>query len=418
MTDLTEKTLKDRYFLRKKVGSGGMADVYQAWDTMRSTRLAVKVLRRDLVGNPRFFKMFTQEASFYRKLEHPNIVRLYGFEKDGDIAFIIMDWIEGTSLSQAVEAQKGPFSLVDVSQILSPVCSALQYAHQKQVFHCDVKPGNILLHKDGKVLLTDFGVARLASESSEGGTASFMAPEQFTTGGVDARTDIYALGIVSYVMLGGGELPFQGNSSQSRGNTPREKIAWEHQNLPLPPLSQVNPQVPMAVETVVSTALSKDPADRYASTMDFRESFEHACLQRERGGKTPATIFDSLQKTLFQNKAVEPKFPPRARKKEKRFAQPHLYCRSGELSGQVVKIPPQGLSIGRSSRNHLQLRERSVSRMHALVWLTPQGTYIRDENSSLGTFVNNQSITQPIRLQEGDIIQIGYYQIFEYRAGN
>ena len=100
MASLTGKTLVNRYYLRDKAGSGGMADVYQAWDNLRSTRLAVKILRRDLVVNPQFIRLFTQEASLYRDLEHPNIVRVYAFEREGDLRFIVMDWVSGSSLNE------------------------------------------------------------------------------------------------------------------------------------------------------------------------------------------------------------------------------------------------------------------------------------------------------------------------------
>ena len=142
MASLTGKTLINRYYLREKVGSGGMADVYQAWDNLRSTRLAVKILRRDLVVNPQYIRLFNQEASLYKELEHPNIVRIYGFEREGDIRFIVMDWVSGSSLSDLIAKSRKPMNVEKISQILGPLCSALHYAHNNKVFHCDVKPGN------------------------------------------------------------------------------------------------------------------------------------------------------------------------------------------------------------------------------------------------------------------------------------
>ena len=169
-------------FLREQIGSGGMADVYQAWDNLRATRMAIKVLRRDLAQSARFNRMFEQEAELLRKLEHPNIVRLYEFDKEGDVVFIVMDWVEGTNLRQAINDRKKPFSLEEVSQILQPVCAALNYAHQNMVFHCDVKPGNIMVDAGGTVYLTDFGIAQYLSSSDRGalhaGTPAYMAPEQ------------------------------------------------------------------------------------------------------------------------------------------------------------------------------------------------------------------------------------------------
>src|SRR3990172_6063898 len=116
MSNLVGQTLKKRYFLRASVGSGGMAEVYTAWDNKRSATMAVKVLRRDLALNPSFFQMFAKEAEFLRKLNHPSIVRIYEFDREGDIVFIVMDWVEGKNLRQTLEGHKGPLALAEVSR--------------------------------------------------------------------------------------------------------------------------------------------------------------------------------------------------------------------------------------------------------------------------------------------------------------
>jgi len=390
-----------------------MADVYQTWDNLRSTRLAVKVLRQDLVYNPRFLRMFTQEASLYRQLEHPNIVRIYGFEREGDLRFIIMDWVDGSSLGEIIAQKSKPLDLATVSKILSPLASALHYAHNNQVYHCDVKPANVLMHKDGKVLLTDFGVARLADSDTSGGTAPYMAPEQFANGTIDARTDIYSLGITLYQVLSGGKVPFTGESSSSRGSTSRERIAWEHLNLQLPSISKYNKNLPAAISTVITTALAKNPAQRYHNVMDLREAFEHARLQKDRKGITGSTVLQDLSGGMSQPNPPKIQSKP-LRRTSKKAGSPCIYGLSGEFSGQMIAIPKEGLSIGRSAQNYLQLREQSVSRNHAIIWLSQQGAYVRDEHSALGTYVNNQKISQPYQLSAGDRIQIGYYDFFEY----
>jgi serine/threonine-protein kinase len=165
MAELVSKTLNNQYYLRRLVGSGGMADVYEAFDKVRATNMAVKVLRRDVASNSRFYQAFEKEATILRELQHPNIVRLYEFGRDGEIVFIVMAWVDGSDLKQKLMHHSDAFSLVEVSAVLKPVASALNFAHQIHVYHCDIKPANILLQNDGKeVLLTDFGVAQLASE--------------------------------------------------------------------------------------------------------------------------------------------------------------------------------------------------------------------------------------------------------------
>jgi len=240
MTNLVGTTLLKRYFLRSNLGSGGMADVYLAWDNLRSAQMALKVLRRDLVVSKEFYRRFAREAELLRKLEHPNIARLYEFERSGDIVFLVMEWIEGSSLRDVIHEEKVVFTTDKVAQLLLPLSAALFYAHQKNIFHCDVKPANIMLQKNERIFLTDFGMARFAMENLSGGTPPYMSPEQITGGKIDARTDIYAMGITLYEMLSGGYAPFRGEHANSKGSTLKDRIAWEHLNLSIPPLKQFN----------------------------------------------------------------------------------------------------------------------------------------------------------------------------------
>lgn len=411
MSTLEGKTLLNRYYLRQHVGAGGMSDIYLAWDSERQAKMAVKVLRRDLIHNPRFFQMFAKEAELLRKLEHPNIVRLYEFGRQEDLAFIVLDWVQGSNLKQTISKRARPFDLEYISLILQPVCSALNYAHQKAVYHCDVKPANILLHEEGRVLLTDFGVARLAAEGAAGGTAPYMAPEQFSDGPVDARTDVYSLGVVLYELLTGGQLPFRGDSPNCVGDTARARIAWEQVNLPPPSPRQVNPKIPDAVEQVVLTALSKRPEERFPTAMALREAYEHARARRERPAGGPPTTGGSTI-TLKPEPPTQKGIPAPPRP---RVGAPHLFGLAGEFAGRPILLPIGTLTIGRGTMNQLRLTERSVSRQHAIVQRTRRGVYVRDVGSSLGTFVNGQRIAGPTLLREGDRIRIGHGQEFEFR---
>lgn len=408
MSNLVGQTLKKRYFLRASVGSGGMAEVYTAWDNKRSATMAVKVLRRDLALNPRFFQMFAKEAEYLRQLNHPSIVRIYEFDREGDIVFIVMDWVEGKNLRQALENRKGPLPLAEVSRILMPVSSALYYAHQNRVYHCDIKPANILLHKDGnKVLLTDFGVARLANDEISGGTPAYMAPEQFVNAPIDSRTDVYGLGITIYEMLSGGQLPYRGDSPGSRGSTLRERIGWEHQHLQPPPLSKYNAKLPEAIYTVVTTALNKQPEQRYSSPRDLREAFEHAREAKGKPGSQPRTQLTPLP--------ARPATPPPKTPSAARVKGPYLMGLSGEWAGQAIPLPKGGITLGRSSSNQVQLQEKSVSRQHAAIQFRGRNVILQDTNSSLGTMVNGKRISNPVLLRAGDVIQIGYHEMFEFR---
>ena len=135
MTDLVGTTLKDQYFLRRLVDSGGTANVYQAWDRVRSTNMAVKILRHDLSSDSRLIIMFEEEAALLRQLQHPNIVRLYEFDKQDNIVYFIMDWVDGSNLRQAITKNQKPFTFDETLHILEPISIALNYAHQKKIFH-------------------------------------------------------------------------------------------------------------------------------------------------------------------------------------------------------------------------------------------------------------------------------------------
>jgi serine/threonine protein kinase len=417
LSELTGKTLKNQYFLRQLIGSGGMADVYEAWDNLRATRMAVKVLRRDLALSSKFFQAFEKEAKFLGDLQHPNIVRLFDFVREDPVVFIVMNWIEGINLKQRLNSLGQPMDPDEAGRILRPVCSALHFAHQMKVYHCDIKPSNILLHENGRdVFLSDFGVARLASERGGGGTLPYMAPEQFVQGVVNAQTDIYSLGITLFEMLSGGQAPFKGDS-EGRGSTLQARFAWEHMNKPLPSLREHHPSLPDSMISVVEKALDKDARKRFTSAMELWDDFERA-----RGGKAAApgdgTVLWQAPPTSLKPKsqpAIAPRPPTTPPPKPGTL---HLFGRAGEWAGRHVLIPKQGLTIGRGQNNQLRIQERSVSRQHATILVMRSGIYVRDEGSALGTYVNGQRIAArvPVPLKHGDVIQTGYYQVFELRS--
>jgi serine/threonine protein kinase len=266
MADLTGRIILNRYEVREFLGRGGMADVYKVWDRQRSAYLAMKLLRDDLSEDIVFLRRFRREAITLAKLQHPHIVRFYDLEEDGDLVFLLMDFIEGTTLRKEIARTKAPFSMERINEIMDPVCSALQYAHNMGLVHCDVKPANIMIHKNGTIFLTDFGIARYAEGATTmtmagAGTPAYMAPEQIRGDEPTPQTDIYALGIVLYEMASGGERPFAGEQAQITG-TVGEKIRWEQQNAKPPSLSIYNPNINANLQTLVFDCLEKKPEDR------------------------------------------------------------------------------------------------------------------------------------------------------------
>jgi serine/threonine protein kinase len=201
MNDLIGETLLNRYRVDAFVGQGGMAKVYKAWDAKRAAFVAVKLLNEDVAEDYVLLRHFAREGLALKELEHPNIVRFFSFEETSNLAFLVMEFVEGLTLRRYLRLLRRPLSLGEVLCVVEPICSALHYAHQMRVYHCDVKPANIFIERGGRVVLADFGVARM-SESvtttfSTAGSPAYMSPEQCRGGLIDARTDDYGLGVTT-----------------------------------------------------------------------------------------------------------------------------------------------------------------------------------------------------------------------------
>jgi serine/threonine-protein kinase len=281
MKDLTNLTLLDRYVVRQMLGRGGMADVYLVWDKVRTVLLAMKLLREDMAEDKVFLRRFRREAQNLARLQHPHIVRSYGLERDGIYSFLLMDYVEGTTLRREIFQSGEPLSKERVLEVMRPVCSALNYAHQLGVIHCDAKPANIMIEKTGKVLVSDFGIARMmdAATATMGGagTPAYMAPEQIKGADPTPQTDIYALGVVLFEMMTGGERPFTGELTSKTGTT-GEKIRWEKLNLKAPKPSNWNPSMSDGMEAIVSKCLEGDQVNRYTNALELLDTLEAQVL--------------------------------------------------------------------------------------------------------------------------------------------
>ncbi len=272
LKDLLGQVLNGHYRVDAFIGRGGMAEVYRAFDLRRSYPVAVKIMRADLAEDVEFMNRFRREASSLARLAHDNIVRFYEFAREGRMAFLVMDYVEGITLRLRILEAEGPMPLEEVRDILHQVCVALHYAHEEGIVHCDVKPGNIMLRSDGRVQVADFGIAKAMGSMTltavMPGTPAYMSPEQCRNQPLDRRTDVYALGIVAYEMLVG-RRPFRGDSEGSRGGTARERTRWEQLHAPPPPLRPLNPEIPPHMEEAILHALAKNPDDRPQTVLAF-----------------------------------------------------------------------------------------------------------------------------------------------------
>ena len=271
MSELVSRTLLNRYRVDTFLGRGGMAEVYKAWDRRRSVYIAIKVLNEDLAEDYVFLRRFGREAQALELLQHPHIVRFFGFEESRGLAFLVMEYIDGVTLRRQLRLLDRSLTLPEALAVLQPVCSALHYAHTMGIYHCDVKPANIFIERGGRVVLGDFGIARLTESAtvtfSTPGTPAYMSPEQCRAEDLDAQTDIYSLGITAYEMLTL-DRPFKGETEETTGSR-GERVRWEQMNLPPPQPRSVNPGISPAAEAAVLRALEKESERRQQAALEF-----------------------------------------------------------------------------------------------------------------------------------------------------
>ena len=277
-----ERIFGERYEVEAPLGTGGMAEVWKGHDRVLNRTVAIKTLLPQFARDASFVDRFRREAQAAARLNHPGIVSVYDSGTDGDTPYIVMQYIEGKTLADFLGSGKTlpPMQAATIGQ---EIAEALAAAHAQGVIHRDIKPANVMITREGKVRVMDFGIARLISgpetapqTSAVLGTASYLSPEQAQGQSVDARSDIYALGVVLYEMLTG-RPPFTGESPMA--------IAYKQVNATPEAPSSVNSEVPPELDAVVMRALSKNPANRYQTGQEFADDLERV----RTGGQVMAT---------------------------------------------------------------------------------------------------------------------------------
>ena len=260
------------YELRERIGAGGFGAVYRAYQTTIGREVAIKIILPALANQPDFIRRFEGEAQLIARLEHPHITPLYDYWRDPDGAYLVMRWMRGGSLHNAL--QNGAFDLRSAAMLLDQVAGALALAHRKHVIHRDIKPGNILLDEDGNAYLSDFGIAKnldLPDTNPQPGTflgsLDYVSPEQARSESVTPRTDIYSLGVTLYEAITG-EHPFPNKS-------PVERL-YKHINDPLPEITTLDAALIGPVNRVIQKATAKNPDQRYPDVLAFAADFREA----------------------------------------------------------------------------------------------------------------------------------------------
>lgn len=293
--------LGGRYTILEEVGKGGMACVYKAQCNVLNRIVAVKVLRNDLEGGEEFVNRFKAEAQSAACLAHPNIVSIYDVGEENDLYYIVMEYIEGTTLKEYIK-QKGKLSSADSASIASQICGALSVAHEKNIIHRDIKPHNIMITSNNLVKVTDFGIARASNSSTMRvadsilGSVHYISPEQARGGYVDCRSDIYSLGIVLYEMLTG-KVPFESESPIA--------VAMKHlEEIPVSPTT-LSPDVAVEMEEIVLKAISKETRKRYQSVEEFKNALDNFLFAVKTGGEPEEVVAEAEESELASGAVLD-----------------------------------------------------------------------------------------------------------------
>lgn len=288
----------NRYEIIKLIGKGGMANVYLAFDTILNRQVAIKILKGDMANDPVSLERFKREANTSAKLFHPNAVDVYDVGEDGNMHYIVMEYIKGYTLKQLIQ-RRGALPPREAVWIMKQLASALLQAHKNNIIHRDIKSQNVLIKDDGTVKLADFGIAilnnamQLTSKGSILGSVHYLAPELVKGEQASMQSDIYSLGIVFYELLTG-DVPFKNDSPV--------QVALQHVNKRVPSVRKFNPDIPISVENIVIKATARSLKDRYDNVAILLKDLDR-CLKDEAKNDKPIILKDS-EKTFSINKSL------------------------------------------------------------------------------------------------------------------
>ncbi len=446
----------------ERIGAGGMATVFKAYQPNLDRYVAIKVLPAYHARDPVFVKRFTQEARAVARLVHPNILQIHDFGEQDNVTYIVMEYVDGGTLKDRL---KRALPVVEAVDYMIQASEGLNCAHNNGIVHRDVKPANMLLRKDGYLLLSDFGIAKILEGTTNLtrvgtgiGTPQYMSPEQGTGGSVDRRSDIYSLGIVLFHCLTG-RVPFTADNPLT--------ITVKHLNDPIPVEWMRMAGVPAAIERVVLRMTAKAPGDRYQTTDELIIALTSALTAsqlsmpaRWRPGVSsamPQLVPQADVRVLPGGNGGQENMPGSAAQAQvsgvynapslvtlpcfrcgasnpstrlfctacgyelsdkgatsDRFMGPNgrpvlarLTIQNGSAGSRSYLFHQDVTTIGRTNGNDLVISGRTVSRRHARLWFNNGRWFIEDLQSANGTLVNGMRVNQPLALNDGDVINFG-----------
>ena len=284
--------LQDRYEILERIGSGGMSDVYKAMCHKLNRLVAIKVLKDEFCSDSSFIAQFKLEAQSAARLAHPNIVSVYDVVDEGNLHYIVMELVEGITLKNYI-SKKGHLDIKEAIGIAIQMAQGMAAAHEQNIVHRDIKPQNIIISRDGKVKVADFGIARAASAQTMSTTAigsvHYISPEQARGGYSDARSDIYSLGVTIFEMVTG-RVPFEGENTVA--------IALAHLEDPIPLPSAINPKVPVSLEKIILKCTEKKPEFRYSSAVEVINDLRRALVEPDEDFVQLMPGVDNTAKTV------------------------------------------------------------------------------------------------------------------------
>ena len=276
-----------------------MANVYLAYDTILDRNVAVKVLRGDLATDEKFVRRFQREALSASNLYHPNIVQIYDFDSEDGQYYIVMEYVEGKTLKQLLK-RRGSLTITEVIDIMSQVTDGMAHAHDSYIIHRDIKPQNIMIEDNGRIKITDFGIAmalnstQLTQTNSVMGSVHYLPPEQANGKGSTVKSDIYSLGILMYELLTG-SVPFKGGNAV--------EIALKHLKEPLPSIRKILPELPQSIENIILKATAKNPQNRYKDAREMHQDIITA-LDESRINE-PKLVYKYKENDLEETKSLD-----------------------------------------------------------------------------------------------------------------